>query len=69
AWALAGGEDYELCFTVPEVNRLRLDTALANLGVSYSCIGQITAQDGRLEFIRDGEVQALDLHGFDHFGG
>lgn len=69
AWALAGGEDYELCFTVPEVNRLRLDTALANLGVSYSCIGQITAQEGRLEFIRDGEVQALDLHGFDHFGG
>ncbi|MGL4269892.1 MAG: thiamine-phosphate kinase, partial [Plesiomonas sp.] len=69
AWAVAGGEDYELCFTVSEVNRVRLDTALANLGVNYTCIGQISAHDGRLEFLRDGEVQALDLHGFDHFGG
>lgn len=69
AWAVAGGEDYELCFTVSEVNRVRLDTALANLGVNYTCIGQISAHDGRLEFFRDGAVQALDLHGFDHFGG
>jgi thiamine-monophosphate kinase len=32
AWqlALAGGDDYELCFTVPEEHRGALDTALAN---------------------------------------
>ena len=26
-WALSGGEDYELCFTVPELNRGALDVA------------------------------------------
>ncbi|VTP64503.1 Thiamine-monophosphate kinase [Leclercia adecarboxylata] len=34
-WALSGGEDYELCFTVPELNRGTLDVALANLGAGY----------------------------------
>lgn len=34
-WALSGGEDYELCFTVPELNRGALDVALANLGALY----------------------------------
>ncbi len=32
-WALSGGEDYELCFTVPELNRGALDVAIGQLGV------------------------------------
>ncbi|VEB62568.1 thiamine monophosphate kinase [Salmonella enterica subsp. enterica] len=31
-WMLSGGEDYELCFTVPELNRGALDVALGHLG-------------------------------------
>ncbi|HCC12263.1 MAG TPA: thiamine-phosphate kinase, partial [Atlantibacter hermannii] len=42
-FALTGGEDYELCFTVPELNRGVIDVALGRLGVPYTCIGQITA--------------------------
>ncbi|VDA29687.1 Thiamine-monophosphate kinase [Klebsiella pneumoniae] len=38
-WALAGGEDYELCFTVPELNRGALDVALGHLGARFTCIG------------------------------
>ncbi|CDL51173.1 Thiamine-monophosphate kinase [Klebsiella pneumoniae ISC21] len=34
-WALAGGEDYELCFTVPELNRGALDVALGHLGARF----------------------------------
>ncbi len=43
-WALSGGEDYELCFTVPELNRGALDVWLSDtLGVPFTCIGQMTA--------------------------
>ena len=36
-WALSGGEDYELCFTVPEINRGALDIALAHTGADFHC--------------------------------
>lgn len=67
-WAISGGEDYELCFTVPEVNRGRLVSALANVGVSYTCIGQISGQVGKLEFTQNGQPVDISARGFDHFG-
>lgn len=66
-WALAGGEDYELCFTVPEVNRGLLETALGHLGVDFHCIGQITAAAEGLVYQRGKQRVTLDLKGFDHF--
>ncbi|MEX9254488.1 thiamine-phosphate kinase [Pseudenterobacter timonensis] len=66
-WALAGGEDYELCFTVPELNRGTLDVALNNLGAPFTCIGQIVAESEGLQFIRNGAPVALDWKGYDHF--
>ena len=39
-WALSGGEDYELCFTVPELNRGALDVALAHLGRNLPVSGR-----------------------------
>ena len=66
-WALAGGEDYELCFTVPELNRGTLDVALNNLGAPFTCIGQIVAESEGLQFIRNGALVALDWKGYDHF--
>ena len=51
-WALAGGEDYELCFTVPELNRGALDVALGHLGARFTCIGQMSAGDAKgMQFI------------------
>ncbi len=46
-WALAGGEGYELCFTVPELNRGALDVALGHLGARFTCIGQIAPESER----------------------
>ncbi|MCB5303484.1 thiamine-phosphate kinase [Yersinia bercovieri] len=66
-WALSGGEDYELCFTVPEINRGALDVALSNTGASYTCIGQIGPQTEGVKFFREGKVVDLDFRGFDHF--
>lgn len=66
-FALGGGEDYELCFTVPELNRGVIDVALGRLGVPYTCIGQMTADVEGLHFTRDGEPVVFDWKGHDHF--
>ena len=67
-WALSGGEDYELCFTVPELNRGALDVALGHLGVPFTCIGQMSADVDGMHFQRGGDVVTFDHKGFDHFG-
>ncbi|POT58418.1 thiamine-phosphate kinase [Citrobacter amalonaticus] len=66
-WALSGGEDYELCFTVPELNRGALDVALAHLGVTFTCIGQMSADVEGISFVRDGKPVTFDWKGYDHF--
>lgn len=66
-WALAGGEDYELCFTVPERNRGALDVAIGQLGVPFTCIGQMSADVEGIQFTRDGKPVSFDLKGYDHF--
>ncbi|MGC7590012.1 thiamine-phosphate kinase [Bisgaard Taxon 46] len=70
--ALTGGEDYELCFTVPDNNKAKLERALAYIGVQYTCVGQIRAispnNKKRIKFERNGEPIELDIKpGFDHF--
>jgi thiamine-monophosphate kinase len=67
-WALSGGEDYELCFTVPEINRGALDVALGYLGVPFTCIGQIAPQSEGLTLLQDDKPVEMNLKGFDHFG-
>lgn len=67
-WALTGGEDYELCFTVPEINRGALEVALSHLGADYTCIGQIGPQSEGMKFYRDQQEVELPWSGYDHFG-
>ncbi|MFJ5366527.1 thiamine-phosphate kinase [Pectobacterium punjabense] len=66
-WALSGGEDYELCFTVPEINRGALELALGHLGADYTCIGQIGPSSEGLRFFRDNKMTELSWKGYDHF--
>lgn len=66
-WALTGGEDYELCFTVPEINRGALDVALGHHGVPYTCIGQIAPVSEGVKLMEQGKTVEFDLKGFDHF--
>lgn len=66
-WALSGGEDYELCFTVPEINRGALEVAIGHLNMPYTCIGQISADVEGMHFQRDGKTVMLDWKGYDHF--
>ncbi|WLS78029.1 thiamine-phosphate kinase [Erwinia pyri] len=66
-WALSGGEDYELCFTVPEINRGALDVALGHYGVPFTCIGQMAPQSEGLVLLQEGKPVEKSLKGFDHF--
>lgn len=66
-WALGGGEDYELCFTVPEINRGALDVALGHTGVLFTCIGQIVSRSEGVQFMRYHQPVAYDWHGYNHF--
>lgn len=64
---LAGGDDYELCFTAsPERNRdiLRIATEIA---LPLSCIGQVVAGSGCVVHDAGGVSIQLKSGGYDHF--
>jgi len=64
---LAGGDDYELCFTAAPANRSRIDSLAGSLGLALSRIGRII--DGGGVTVRDekGQPMVLQEKGFDHF--
>jgi thiamine-monophosphate kinase len=64
-YALHGGDDYELLFTLAPQWFDDLRETAAKTGVLLTAIGEITEQAG--ELIIDGEV-AGGAQGFDHFG-
>jgi len=65
--ALTGGEDYELCFTVPpsEVDRLRHNLPAERWG--YCCIGSLSEASGTV-VTNKGSVIEFSHSGWDHFG-
>lgn len=67
---LAGGDDYELCFTVAPAQNLQIAQIAAELELPLWCIGQMTAgKVGEVTvFDPDGNAIAFDHHGYEHFG-
>jgi thiamine-monophosphate kinase len=64
--ALAGGDDYELLFTVPKRKRGRLRAVIREArGVAVTCIGELTAESD-VVLVRDGSREAMPV-GFAHF--
>lgn len=61
AFALNGGEDFELLFTVSVK-----DAGSKHLE-KYFCIGEITAAPNEINFITGDNVTELDTQGFTHF--
>src|SRR5690606_39246576 len=69
ACALGGGDDYELCFTVPVERERSLQQAVAGLGLAVTAIGTIEAAPGlRLVDEQGREVPVPSRGGYDHFG-
>lgn len=67
---LAGGDDYELCFTAPYAQHLAIGRIAAELELPLWCIGDIVdGPAGEVTVLDpDGQPVTFDHHGFDHFG-
>lgn len=66
-YQLAGGDDYELLFTLPESQRARLKTWREQLDISLSVIGKIEEGEGISCLTPDGKEFQPQTAGFDHF--
>ena len=67
AYALSGGEDYELLFTVPPAKVSRVDSLIRRRLLRATPIGQITPRRQGLRLIGvDGSVSPLTATGYEH---
>jgi thiamine-monophosphate kinase len=67
---LAGGDDYELCFTAAPQVRARIEALARELGLTLTRIGVMIEGEAGAVSVRDaaGEAMPLAHRGFDHFG-
>lgn len=68
-YAATAGDDYELLFTVPEEQRVHIETALASYDIPVTRIGQITGATGKIDLRlneKPFEFESTKL-GFEHF--
>lgn len=66
AYALSGGDDYELCFTAPAAKARAIEGGLEVLGTSVHRIGELVAGAG-VECLRGGIVFVPAYSGHKHF--
>lgn len=68
-YAATAGDDYELLFTVPEEQRVYIETALASYNIPVTCIGQITGATGKIDLRLDEQPFEFESKkiGFEHF--
>ncbi len=64
---LAGGDDYELCFTAPAAQRDAVLAAAARAGTAVTRVGRIVHEAGLAIVDADGHRIPLDRTGHDHF--
>ena len=64
---LAGGDDYELCFTAAPAQREKIAAISATLALPLTRIGSITAGNGCTVRAADGGTMQIKEQGYDHF--
>ena len=64
---VAGGDDYELCFTAPANARDSIEDLTDVLGVPLTRIGEIRKGKGISLMGASGKPIVIDGRGFDHF--
>lgn len=64
---LAGGDDYELCFTAAPEQHKHIQQLSTELNIPLSCIGQVTTGQGCSVLDEHGKTLTLSLCGYDHF--
>lgn len=63
---LSGGDDYQLCFTVPEKNIVEFENAISNTNYAVTCIGEIEKESGVRCFKDNNEIDISEM-GYQHF--
>ena len=66
-FTLAGGDDYELCFTAPASQRQAVEQAAKDAATAVTRIGVIEAQPGLRLIDMHGAPVELSVASFDHF--
>lgn len=64
---LAGGDDYELCFTAPPCRAVQVLAAGTAAGVRLTRVGRIVAQSGLRLLDAEGHPMDVKSRGYDHF--
>lgn len=67
-YALGGGDDYELCFTVPSARADAVASDLVRAGHAVSRIGRVVAGEGVRVLAADGRAITPRWRGWEHFG-
>jgi thiamine-monophosphate kinase len=67
-FTVAGGDDYELCFTAPVQQRDAILAAGRSTATAVTRVGTIDVLPGLRWTDTDGMRLEFDLHGWDHFG-
>jgi len=65
--ALAGGDDYELCFTAPVAHRSAVENISHQMDLPLTRIGAIVAGNGCIVHAADGSIINILESGYDHF--
>lgn len=69
SWALAGGDDYQLCFTVPPSRQEKISHFVRQGELKATLVGHIEPNSESRELVVvDGQSAAKQNRGFDHFG-
>ena len=63
---LSGGDDYELCFTIPIERQAEFEKIVKEEKLSVTCIGEIEAQSG-IRCIKNNKVIDIENSGYQHF--
>lgn len=71
-FALSGGDDYELLFTVPAERASEFEALCGNLEPACTRIGRMTQRDAGqpvVQCLRGGRPVTVETSGYDHFAG
>ena len=67
AWALSGGDDYQLCFTLPQQLSYKVDQWIEAGELDATMVGHIVAADDKHAILVDGNPVTTATRGYDHF--
>ena len=63
---LSGGDDYELCFTIPIDKQIEFESVILKNKIAVTCIGEIESKSGIRCLLNNKEIKTQKI-GFQHF--